>query len=224
MMVSPATHSCWRRVALCGFCLGISSFALSAQSPAQAPSPMLISSHLEAVGVHLPSYMASINDLMRYQEGLPTHQKLMVEWDSLPGRQGRVMKEEVAGVPLAPNFVLLDRKQNLLGAGGKIDPLLNEDELVIVGVTASGEIRGLKAQGDPRLWHGEYLAPGKRQERWDVVTAKVTIEVLLPDDPLIKTVLFMKPRWIADAGWQLEKIGGIDLPSKPSPQSTNKKP
>jgi hypothetical protein len=215
-MNTSIMNSCCRLTVLSSLSLGVFLFPLPCHSQTSLPAAMLGSEHLKAVGVHLPSYMATVDDLMRYQEGLLTHQQLMVEWDSLPGLQGRVKKEQVEGIPLAPNFTLLDRKRNLPGAAGKTDPLLAEDDLVVAGVTSTGEIRGIRIQGDPRMWHGESLEPGRRQERYDVVTPRVTIEVLFPDDPLIKRVVFMKPRPTPGGGWQLQNVGSVNLPPKPS--------
>jgi hypothetical protein len=209
--------SCGRSIMFSGLCVGIFLLALTSHCQTSRPSAMLNSDHLRAVGVHLPSYIGTVDDLMQYQGELQTHQQLMVEWDSIPGLQGRVKKEQVEGTPLAPNFTLLDRKQNLPGAAGKTNPLLVEDDLVVVGVTSTGEARGIRVQRDPRLWHGEYLEPGKSQERYDVVTPKVTIEVLLPDDSLVRTVVFMKPRPTSDGGWRLERVGALELSPKSSP-------
>jgi hypothetical protein len=199
-------------------CLLGTALLVPAYSQTSRPSAKLEPEHLRDAGLHMASYTPSIEDLMRYQETSSTYQRLMIEWDSLPGWHGYVRKEAVQGVPLSPNFVLLDRKQNLPGAAGKTDSYLAEDDLVIVGATSSGEVRGVRVQPDPRMWHDEYLVPGKRQERHDVVIPKVTVEVLLPDDPSIKSVVFFKPLSMPDGGWRLQKTGELQLPSKPPPQ------
>ena len=200
-----------RTVFACGwYTLFCNSAFLLGQQPSQS-SQMLLASHLQSVGLQLPRYMPTVLELMRYQDASTTYQRLSVEWDSLPGYHGRVKKDDVKGQPLAPNFNLLDRKRGLAGAAGKTNELLSEDDLVIVGITKHSEVRGLRIQGDPRAWHGEYLVPGAKQERYDVITVKVTIDIPLPDDPLITAVVFLKPQPTAEGGWRLQKIGSVDL-------------
>lgn len=209
----------WRQQGILLCLLSLSAHPCHGQTT--PPSQMLDANQLKLAGVHFPPNLASLTELMRYQEELSTHQQLRVGWDSLPGREGHLRKEEVAGIPLAPNFVLLDRKRNLAGTPGKTDLLLSESRLVIVGTTSSDEARCIRVQGDQRSIHVENLKPGERHESADLIEPKVILYIYLSDDPLIKTVVFFKPRLKPDGGWRLQRVGAIDLVLKQSAKDSS---
>jgi len=182
---------------------------------AVGPSTDITAEHLVEAGLHLPSYMPTILKVMNYQSQLTQHQELKVDWDSLPGRTGTLRKQDVEGIALSPNFVLVSRKQKLPGGAGKSNTGVGEDRLVIVAVTAHNEVRGLTLQGDPRASHAEDFSGGSGK-RYDFVEPRVTINIRLPDDPQIQTLIFFKPaaNTNSDGGWHLEKIGTLTLPAK----------
>ena len=204
------------------------------------PAIDLTAAHLADAGFHLPSYESdncpdeknlfhsgrgeplwtdvcgtiAIRDFERYQAKLPSHQELMVEWDSLPGIQGRpelrgaLPLKEVEQIPLSPNFVLKDRKRNVRGGPVTWSGALG---LVIVGVTSGGEVRGLETLNDPRIWWADSLGPGGTMQGSVFVNPKVTFKVFLPEDPAIRKVVFLDPSPTEGGGFKLKKLGTIDL-------------
>lgn len=181
---------------------------------AAAPGIFLTPEHLVEAGLHLPSYMPTIDRMMEFQTKLTYHQELTVEWDSIPGQTATVPASTVAGSTPAPNFILLDRKQQARGPAGKSHWDVGAD-LVIAAVTSQNQVRGLKIQGDPRFSYTEDLRPGHKHQRWDYVTPKVTIHILFPDDPQIQTVIFFIPAKGTGAGvWRLQEVGRLALPPR----------
>jgi hypothetical protein len=184
-----------------------SSFWLQAQSA--PPSNVLTPQLLQASGAgHLPSYVTSLPGLIQYQQKLPLHQVLTITWDSLPGQTGPIPKSTADTMTLSGNFTLVTRTRNEPGSPGGTGLDVIQDSLVIVAVTNSGEIRGLKAQGDRRTAHGEALSGGQAEE-W--VSPKVTLSIVLPDDPLIRNLVFLKPVFSSTGQLSLQKLASMDL-------------
>ena len=88
---------------------------LQAQSPREQPAFELRADYLSGVGLHFPSSMPSVDDLMAYQADLAYHQELTIDWELIPGNDRPVLKETVSEGSLSSNFSLLDRKQNVSG-------------------------------------------------------------------------------------------------------------
>jgi hypothetical protein len=173
---------------------------------------------LQAVGLHLPSYVPRVaEDLWEYQKRTTTHQELLIEWDPHTGYDHPAFREQVAEHSLKHEFALTQRKQNVKGNAqiGTLDLL--DLSLEVLGVTDTGEVRGL-ANGRTLLVRGEGThAPGEpKPERHDYILSKGDFWVALPDDPkIVKLVLLLahpseKPR--------LEQVGVIDLTAKATPQ------
>ncbi len=183
-----------------------SSLWLQAQSLSNVLTPQLLQS--SGAG-HLPSYVPSLPSLVQYQQKLPAHQTLTITWDSLPGQTGPIPKSQADTMTLSGNFTLVTRTRHQSGSPGGTGLDVIQDSLVIVAVTNSGEIRGLKAQGDRRTAHGEAL-PGGQAEEW--VNPKVTLSIVLPDDPLIRRLIFLKPVFNSSTGQiSLQNLGSMDL-------------
>ena len=180
---------------------------------AVGPSVDLTPEHLVEVGLHLPSYMTTIRGIMDFQDKLTYHQELRLEWDSLPGRTGIIKASEVEGLPIAPNFTLIDRKQRIPGGAGKSNWAVG-DSLIIAAITSKNQVRGLKIEHDPRKMHSEDFST-PTPKRHDFIVPKGTIFLALPDDPQIVAIVFFIPaKGGSDGGWRLREVGRLALPSR----------
>jgi hypothetical protein len=174
---------------------------------------------LQAVGLHLPSYMISMEDLWRYQALLPTHQELSIAWDPHTGYDGPVFRERVAERSLKHDFTVLQRKQNIKGNASVGDLALMDMSLEVVAITGAGEVRGL-VSGPSLLVRGESLSvpggPPTPQPHDYIMGGKDMFSVSIPDDPKIEKLVLLlahpneKPR--------LEQVGVIDLTAKVAPK------
>lgn len=97
---------------------------------AQNSSSELNASFLDAVGLHLPSYMR-MPDLMKYQDMFPTHQTIVVERAVDPDNPSGVV------------FSLASRDQGRSGSPGSGSKTINANTLVAVAVTSDREIRAI---------------------------------------------------------------------------------
>jgi hypothetical protein len=172
---------------------------------------------LQAVGLHLPSYMPKIGDLHDYQKRLPSRQEMLIEWDPHTGYDHPAFREQVAERSLKHDFALVQRKQNIKGDAGIGPTTLLDLGLEVVGVTNTGEVRGF-ANGPSLLVREEGThAPGEpKPDRHDFIKSKDTFWIGLPDDPKIEKLVLLlahpneKPR--------LEQVGVIDLTAKALPK------
>jgi hypothetical protein len=154
---------------------------------------------------------------MNYQSSSNVHQELTVEWDSLFGQEQVIRRADVEGRSLSSNFVLQLQKRNLPMPAGKTTTLMGPDDLVIVGASLSKEVRAIRVQADPRMFHSEIVLPDQPKERHDFVRPKIEINVWLPDDDQIKSVVFLKPTPNQKGGWSLTKLGILPLEDKKLP-------
>lgn len=173
---------------------------------------------LLAVGLHLPSYMPRVaEDLAEYQKRTTTRQELLIEWDPHTGYAEAAPREQVAEHSLKHEFNLKQRKQNIKG-DARIGPLMLLDlSLEVVGVTNTGEVRGL-GRGPDLLVHGEatHLPGEPTPEHHDSIQSKGDFWVALPDDPKITKIvlLFAHP----NENPRLEQVGTIDLTTWVAPK------
>ena len=178
---------------------------------AGGPSLYLTAEDLTGAGLHLPSYMPTVDGLMAYQERLPFHQMLVVRWDARPGAREMVLKEEADKTPLSPDFVLLKRDTKMPGAVGKTQRPIRSGAIVVVAIDAAKQIRGLAIQPESlEVW----LEDLPQRKGWRYIMPNVTIYARLPDDPQIQTVMFFSPTEPDQSGnWKLKQVGSLPLPS-----------
>jgi hypothetical protein len=191
---------------------------LTAQTQSDDRPWILNAGHLQSVGLHLPSNMPTMRDLVNYQRYLPTHQELQIDWDPHTGFDHPAWRELVAEDSLKHEFALVERKQNVKGNAVMNGLTLNDLGLEVVAITANGEVRGF-ANGPSLLMRGESLPAGNapRSVPHDYIMGKGPFRVSLPDDPQITNIalLLVHP----DGGkFRLEQIGTIDLTTKEIPK------
>jgi hypothetical protein len=172
---------------------------------------------LQAVGLHLPSNMPTVGDLHDYQKRVSNHQEILIEWDPHTGYDHPTFRERVAERSLKHDFTLVQRKQNIIGNPGIGPTTLLDLGLEVIGVTNTGEVRGL-AIGPSLLAHGEGThAPGEpKPERHDYIKSKDTFLVGLPDDPKIEKLIMLLAH--PNEKPLLEQVGTIDLTPKTAPK------
>src|SRR6267378_2490662 len=125
------------------FGIGQGATRLAAQTQSDDHPWELNAGDLQAVGLHLPSYMPKIEDLHDYQKRLASRQEILIEWDPHTGSDHPVFREQVAERSLKHDFTLVRRKQNIKGDAGIGPTTLLDLGLEVVGVTSTGEVRGL---------------------------------------------------------------------------------
>jgi hypothetical protein len=191
-----------------------STWIVRAQDQPEPPAFQLRAEYLERAGLHFPSYMPTVLDVMKYHVTLSAHQELMIEWNLIPGVETSVPKERVAEGSLAPNFSLLERKQSVSGNAGNSTLTLNEMTLVTAAVTGSGEIRGLTVgPGSPMIRAERGSRNGRQSPGHDFVFPKKTFILFLPNDPKIEKLVFLLAHPDGEK-YRLEQVGTLELPQR----------
>lgn len=177
-----------------------------AQDVPERPAFELRVAYLQAAGLHLPAAMPGILDVMKYHAGLSVHQEVTIEWNLIPDRELPVPRQDVPAGSLAPNFVILDRKQGVKGSARRSTLTLSEMTLVTAAVSSEGEVRGLVVgPGSPLLVAEHWKGGGQ-----DVVFPKETFTLFLPDDPKIHKLVFLLAHPDREK-YRLEEVGSLKL-------------
>jgi len=216
--MSAISKICWAMLGTVLFFIAPPWMSLvPAQTMPEPPVFELQADYLQRAGLHFPSYMPSVLDVMKYQASSSTHQELKIEWNLIPGAETPVPKKRVAEGSLAPNFSILERKQNAPGNARVSTLTLSEMTLVTAAVTSNGEIRGLTVgPGSPVLF-AERLVRGKQSPGEDVVFPRSTFIIFLPDDPKIERLVFLLSHPEGEK-YRLERVGTLELPQRRSTQ------
>jgi hypothetical protein len=149
---------------------------------------------------------------------LNNHQELTVEWESLPGvrgsgEDGPVDADKFKGIPFAPNFTILDRKQSLSGNPYGADSIGFGHNYIFAAVSSNGEIRGLTTPGFSNMNCPDLPPPPGSNFGGGgicVIFPKVKFLVTLPDDPKIRTIIILGVR-SDDNGYHFEPFGRMEL-------------
>ena len=193
-------------------------FAQAPLPPPTSPPPgagglELTTAHLQQVGLHMPSYLPNVQDFFNFENRLTTHQEFTFTWNALPGYQGSQEESDVAIVPLSTEFVLSGRNQRVHGGADKMIPMVMGSPLVVAGIDAAKQVRGLVLRSD-----GRSRTIGESFEG-NAIHGHVTIEptstfiVQFPDDPQIRSILIFRPV-IAQGGFYLQYLNTIPVPVK----------
>jgi len=161
----------------------------------------------QGVGLHLPSYLPAVLSQAAFQRYVTRVQKLTVYWDSMPGQPDEIIRPDMsASPPPSGNFLLKNQIRNISGPApsGEVG-LQTGSGLIAVGITSSSQIRSIWNSGqDMRISGAE---GGAISSIW----SRVTFDIYIPDDPEIKTLVFLMPVHNNVSGWNLERIGSLDL-------------
>jgi hypothetical protein len=146
-----------------GLCVVIVSNSIVSAQSVEKPLDWLSLESLQNLGVHLPSYLPTVQAQMTYQASVPLHQTITVKWSSHVGGQQ-------AG---SPGFVLVKRVQHVQ-KNAHMDQLRAEDRpILVVATTPGGEVRAVALNADTRSTSGE-------------------IRVQLPQDGQIARLIFAR--------------------------------
>ncbi len=95
--------------------IGWGIHCLAAQAQLEDLPWELNAGDLQAVALHLPSYMSTVADLRDYQKRLSSRQEIWIEWNPHTGYDHPAYREEVAERSLKHDFALQQRNQNIKG-------------------------------------------------------------------------------------------------------------
>jgi hypothetical protein len=128
-------------------CAGVLTTTPSAYCQSSAGSfDWLSLETLQALKVHLPSYMSSVQAQMAYQAKVPLHQEITVAWSPNAGGQSSA----------GPGFVVVKRWQHMQKTASQNELNLKTRPVLVIGATRGGEVRALALHADMRATSGQF--------------------------------------------------------------------
>lgn len=175
------------------------------------PGMPITEQSLQKLGLSFPPYMPRLSDLLEYQKQFPVQQKLKVEWSAFAGPKNTVRRVNPAQQELAPDFRLLNKQRNTRGNGMSFPFAANRNDIVIVGITTGGEIRGIAvkpvtflATSSPAEFKNDEQNSSKQDRSAEI------FDFAFPDDSQLQTILFLRPRLQADTS-VFEQAGTVEM-------------
>lgn len=117
---------------------------------------------LQSVGVHLPSYLSSVQAQMAYQSKVPLHQEITLKWSA-----GAESQE-----PASAGFSLVKRQQHVQKTAIMSTIAPNDQPILVVATTPEGEVRAFALCVDTRATTGQ-------------------LDIQLPQDGQISKLIFL---------------------------------
>jgi hypothetical protein len=137
-----------------------------------------------------------------------TVQEIRIRWDAYIGAPSEVTAGAAQASPL---FTLLERRR----VGGTLprqrNPVLSEDQLVVIAVNGWGETVDEQLIPDPRVLRAESPGPTGQLAGQLFHHANPELLISLPDNPAITEVRLYHPRWTGTR-FILEFLATIALP------------
>jgi hypothetical protein len=135
-------------------------------------------------------------------------QEIRIRWDAYLGAPSEVTAR---AAQVSPVLTLLERRR----VGGTLprqrNPVLSEDQLVVIAVDGRGETVDAQVIPDPRVLRGETVGPTGELAGQVFHHANPECLINLPDDPAILEVRLYHPRWTGTR-FILEFLATIALP------------
>jgi hypothetical protein len=142
---------------------GVLVCTISSHAQAVAQSlDWLSTESLSDLGVHLPSYINTVQAQMAYQAKVPLHQEITVAWSENTGGQK----------PSGPGFLLVKRMQHMQQVADVSALKAQDQPILVIAVTPDGEVRAFALYADTRFTTGQLV-------------------IQLPQDGQISRLLFM---------------------------------
>ena len=174
----------------------------------------LSEAELSKLSLSLPDSMKTVQDLSAYQRKMSVHQTISLKWQVPDGRKWIDRAEAEAKEPAVGGVTVVRTVENQQGSPFAIKMEIATDDVVVIGIAATDEVRCIAVIGDPRLFHSEWFGPVPDRKEF----LKTTTDFDLPfcQDPSITKVRMFRSK--ADArGPSLVEVGSFVLAPRSLP-------
>jgi len=144
------------------WCAGMASGQNAGSRPLDASLDWLSLETLQGLGVHLPSYLPSVQDQLAYQAKVPLHQEITVQWSASVEEQ----QAESSGSPLVKRWQHMQKSASISQLKTGDRPIL------VIATTSGGEVRAFVLCADTRSTTGH-------------------LDIQLPQDGQISKLIFL---------------------------------
>jgi hypothetical protein len=175
----------------------------------------LSDAELSKLSLSLPDYMKTVQELSAYQRKMSVHQTISLKWQAPDGRKWRDRAEAEANGPAVGDVTVVRKVENLQGSPFAIKMEIGTDDVVVIGIAATDEVRCVAVIGDPRIFHSELFGPVP--DRKEFLTTLTEFDLPFCQDPSITKVRMFRSK-VDARGPSLVEVGSFVLapPSLPT--------
>jgi hypothetical protein len=174
----------------------------------------LSDTELSKLSLSLPDSMKTVQELSAYQGKMSVHQTISLKWQGPDGREWRDRAEAEANGPAVGDVTVVRKAENQQGSPGRIRKEIGTDDLVVIGIAATSEVRCIAVIGDPRLMHSEWFGPVP--DRKDFVRTVTNFDLTFCQDPSITKVRMFRSK-VDGRGPSLVEVGSFVLAPRSLP-------
>jgi hypothetical protein len=168
----------------------------------------LSAAELSKLALSLPDSMKTVQDLSAYQTKMSVHQTISPKWQAPDGRKWRDRAEAEAKGPAVGDVTVVRKVEDQQGSPFAIKMEIGTDDVVVIGIPATDEVRCIAVIPDPRILHSELFGPVPDRKEF----LKTVTEFDLPfcQDPSITKVRMFRSKYDA-RGPSLVEVGSFAL-------------
>jgi hypothetical protein len=174
---------------------------------------------LSKLSLALPDSIKTVQELSAYQGKMSVHQTISLRWQLPDGREWRDRAEAEANGPAVGDVTVVRKVENQQGSPWRIKMEIATDDVVVIGIAATDEVRCIAVIGDPRTYHSEWFGPVP--DRKDFIKTVTDFDLPFCQDSSITKVRMFRSRVDAH-GPSLVEVGSFvlapgSLPTKQRP-------
>jgi hypothetical protein len=176
----------------------------------------LSDAELRKLSLSLPDSMKTVQELSAYQRKMSVHQTISLKWQAPDGREVIDRAEAEAKGPAVGDVTVVRKVENQQGSPGRIKMEIATDDVVVIGIAATDEVRCIAVMGDPRLFHSEWFGPVP--DRKDFLKTVTEFDLPFCQDPSITKARMFRWNWkFAGPGTSLVEVGSFALAPRSLP-------
>jgi hypothetical protein len=169
---------------------------------------------LSKLSLSLPDSMKTVQELSAYQRKMSVHQTISLKWQAPDGRKWIDRAEAEAKGPAVGDVTVVRKVENQQGSPFAIKLEIATDDVVVIGIAATDEVRCIAVIGDPRLFHSEWFGPVP--DRKDFLTTVTEFDLPFCQDPSITKVRMFRSK-VDARGPSLVEVGSFVLAPRSLP-------
>jgi hypothetical protein len=174
----------------------------------------LSDAELSKLSLSLPDYMKTVQELSTYQRKMSVHQTISLKWQAPDGREWRDRVEAEANGPAVGDVTVVRKVENQQGSPGWIRIEIGTDDVVVIGIAATDEVRCIAVIPDPRILRSELF--GAVPDRKEFLKTAVNFDLPFCQDPSITKVRMFRSK-VDARGPSLVEVGSFVLAPRSLP-------
>jgi hypothetical protein len=169
---------------------------------------------LSKLSLSLPDYMKTVQELSTYQGKMSVHQTISLKWQAPDKREWIDRAEAEANGPAVSDVTVVRKVEDQQGSPWRIKMEIATDDVVVIGIAATDEVRCIAVIGDPRILRSEWFGPVP--DRKEFLKTAVNFDLPFCQDPSITKVRMFRSKYDARIP-SLVEVGSFALAPRSLP-------